>query len=202
MVVARADARAAHHVAEELNAAGEAGAEHHEAHLLHLVLPSLHQVEHAAARGGEHALDGPVVVLAVAVDALEGLLVEEHVQAVEIGELLHELHAEHVLVHRHVGHGEDGGKLVLAGRNLVVVGGHGDAEEEELLLHSLEVVRHRGGDLTEIVGVGLLAARRGRANDRAVGGHEIGAAEVRVLGDDEELLLPAHEGANLGHLVA
>mmetsp|Transcript_9218 Transcript_9218/g.29047 ORF Transcript_9218/g.29047 Transcript_9218/m.29047 type:complete len:276 (-) Transcript_9218:564-1391(-) len=198
VVVARADARAAHDVAVHLDAAREAGRRDHEAHLVLLGLARLHHVHRAAARRRENALHRPVVVLAVAVDALERLLVEADVQAVHVGEGLHELHAHHVLVDGHVRDGEDGRELMLARRDLVVVRGHRAAEEPQLLLQRLAVPRDGVGHRPKITELELLVGGRRRADHGPVAHHQVRTAQVGLLRDDEELLLPADEGAHLG----
>mmetsp|Transcript_21214 Transcript_21214/g.48457 ORF Transcript_21214/g.48457 Transcript_21214/m.48457 type:complete len:382 (+) Transcript_21214:280-1425(+) len=76
--------------------------------------------------------DGPVGVLAAAVDAGEGLLVEEGLQSELAGLLGQDLHEEHVRVGRDVGSGEDGRHLVLTRRDLVVADLHGAAHAEHL----------------------------------------------------------------------
>ena len=64
---------------------------------------------------------GPVVVLAAAVDPLEGLLVEQTHQAVAGGHVFHHFHGQLVVVGGHVGGGEDRRQLVLGGGHLVVL---------------------------------------------------------------------------------
>mmetsp|Transcript_6718 Transcript_6718/g.21657 ORF Transcript_6718/g.21657 Transcript_6718/m.21657 type:complete len:388 (+) Transcript_6718:522-1685(+) len=74
--------------------------------------------------------DGPVVVLAGAVDAGEGLLVEEDGQAELLRLLRRHLHEENIVVRREGGLAVDGRHLVLRGGDLVVHHGHGHAEPE------------------------------------------------------------------------
>ena len=81
--------------------------------------------------------NGPVRVLAAAVDAGEGLLVEEHLQTQLRGFSVHDLHEAHVAVAGHVGSTEDRGHLVLAGCHLVVLHRHGAADLKHL---SLDVI--------------------------------------------------------------
>ena len=57
-------------------------------------------------------------MLAAAVDACEGLLMEQNLQP-ELGGLpIHDLHETHVAVTGHIGRTEDGGHLVLPGGHL------------------------------------------------------------------------------------
>ena len=60
-------------------------------------IPGLQQV------GAGVGAQGPVVVLAAAVDARKGLFVEQADQAVALGHYLHDLHSQLVLVRRQIG---------------------------------------------------------------------------------------------------
>ena len=62
----------------------------------------------------------PIVVLARAVDAVEGLLVQQHAESVVAGNLLHQRHEQHVMVDSQVALLEDRSQLKLVGSNLVV----------------------------------------------------------------------------------
>ena len=86
--------------------------------------------------------EGPVVVLAGAVHALEGLFIQQADEAVLLGGLLHDIHDELVVVGGDVRRVVDAGKLVLGGRGLVVLGLGGDADAPELLVY----LAHEGGD--------------------------------------------------------
>mmetsp|Transcript_77703 Transcript_77703/g.116855 ORF Transcript_77703/g.116855 Transcript_77703/m.116855 type:complete len:416 (-) Transcript_77703:24-1271(-) len=139
---------------------------------------------------------GPVVVLAGAVDARKGLLVEEHDQA-ELGGLRGaHLHEEHVVVRGEGGLAVDGRHLVLRRRDLVVHHGHGNPELQHHCLDVEEQLRHGVGHGREVVEVGLLVARRQRAHERAPAVHEVRPCTVVLRLDDEELLLPAEEGVD------
>mmetsp|Transcript_63588 Transcript_63588/g.166544 ORF Transcript_63588/g.166544 Transcript_63588/m.166544 type:complete len:413 (-) Transcript_63588:22-1260(-) len=150
-------------------------------------------VEEVQAGVGAHR---PVVVLPGAVDAGEGLLVEEHVEA-ELRRLLFaDLHEEHVVVGGEGGLAVDGGHLVLGRGDLVVQHRHRDAEPEHDGLDVEEQLVHGARHRRKVVEVPLLVAGRQSAEERAAGVHEVGAGAV-VLGlDDEELLLPAEEGVD------
>ena len=73
-------------------------------------------------------------MLAAAVDAGEGLLVEENLQTQLRGFPVHDLHEAHVAVAGHVGSTEDGGHLVLARCHLVVLHRHGAADLQHFRL--------------------------------------------------------------------
>ena len=84
------------------------------------------QVLQRRVAGFEQVLVGgaerPVVVLAASVDALERLLVQQAHQVVAACDELHLLHHEEVVIHRGVELGVHGRELMLAGRDLVVLG--------------------------------------------------------------------------------
>ena len=100
--------------------------------------------------------DGPVVVLAAAVDTVEGLLVEQAHQAVALGHLAHHLHGQLVVIGGDVGGGEDGGHFVLGGGNLVVLGLGQNAQFPQLIIQLLHKGSHSGLDGTEVVVIQLL----------------------------------------------
>ena len=127
-----------------------------------------HQQEHGVlARrlaGGEEVLarvggKRPVDVLARAVHARKGLFVQQAHKVVALGNLFHRLHDELVLVARGVGVGVDGGHLVLAGGDLVVLGLGEHAELPQLFIELLHVSAHAGTERAEVVVVQLLALR-------------------------------------------
>ena len=95
-------------------------------------------------------------MLARAVDAREGLFVQQAHKVVALGDLFHRLHDELVLVARGVGVGVDGGHLVLAGGDLVVLG---LGEHAELFIELFHVGGHAGTERAEVVVVQLLTFR-------------------------------------------
>ena len=153
-------------------------------------------VEQHAGVGGE----APVAVFAAAVDAGEGLLVEQDDEAVLARHLLHQRHQEHVVVDGEVAVLEDGGKLKLVGGHLVVAGLAGDGEFEGLHLQVLHEALHAVGDGAEIVVVHLLVLGRLVAHEGAARQHQVGAGAIEVGIDEEVLLLPTEIGLHLAHL--
>ncbi|VWM24384.1 Uncharacterised protein [Collinsella intestinalis] len=101
---------------------------------------------------------------------------------------LHLLHHEEVVIHRGVELGVDGRELMLAGRDLVVLGLGRDAERPQLVVEVLHVGRDGGADSAEVVFLELLSLARGGAEEGAPADHEVAAA-VGVLLDEEVLLL-------------
>lgn len=76
-----------------------------------------------------------------------------------LGDLFHRLHDELVLVARGVGVGVDGGHLVLAGGDLVVLGLGEHAELPQLFIELFHVGGHAGTERAEVVVVQLLTFR-------------------------------------------
>ena len=132
-----------------------------------------------------------VDVLARAVDAGEGLLVEEALHAVLLGDRLEGRHQQLLVVGGDVGALEHRRDLELAGRDLVVAGLGGDAELEELALGVHHEAEHPLGDGAEVVVVELLALGRLGAEEGAAGVEQVGAGEEEVAVDQEVLLLGA-----------
>ena len=166
------------------------GAEHGEED--RVLLRVVARVEQVAPAVG----DGPVVVLAGAVHAGEGLFVQEAHEAVALGGLAQHLHDEHVVVDGEVELLEDRGELELRGRDLVVARLGWDAEAPELALDLLHELDHAGADRAEVVVLELLVLGRGRAEERAAGLHEVGAQLVELAVDEEVLLLGAERDAH------
>ena len=168
--------------------------EGHEAEVVLRRLPRC--VQQHAVVGGE----APVVVLARAVDALEGFLVEQHLEAVLACHLLHEAHEQHVVVDGQVGLLEDGRELKLVGGHLVVACLAGDAQLQGLDLEVFHEGLHALGDGAEVVVVHLLVLGRVVAHERSTGEQQVGTCRAEAVVDEEILLLPAQVGLHLPHL--
>mmetsp|Transcript_149838 Transcript_149838/g.363969 ORF Transcript_149838/g.363969 Transcript_149838/m.363969 type:complete len:211 (+) Transcript_149838:271-903(+) len=138
----------------------------------------------------------PVGVLAVAVDARKGLLVEEDLQAHLGGLIVADLHEEDVAIDGGAGRAEDGRHLVLAGGHLVVLHGHGAADPEHLGLDLVQELLHPEGHGSKVVQLSLLVAGGQLPNKRAPAVDQVGPLLVHLRGHDEELLLPAEVGVH------
>ena len=159
---------------------------------LQVVLGIVARLEEVLAVGAE----GPVVVLAGAVDVLERLLVLQADETMVRGDELHLLHGEEVVVDGERAHLEDGGELVLARGDLVVLGLGGDAELPELVVELLHELVDRRTDGAEVVLLKLLALGGLAAEERAPGEDEVGTSLEVLLLDEEVLLLGADGGVD------
>ena len=98
----------------------------------------------------------PVDVLARAVHAGEGLFVQQTDKVMALGDLFPRFHDELILVARGVGIGVDGRHLVLAGRDLIVLGLGEHTELPQLFIELLHVSAYAGAERAEVVVVQLL----------------------------------------------
>ena len=161
VIVARKGDRAAQQLLIFVHALDERGEDQQE-----------HGVLAGRLAGGEEVLarvggKRPVDVLARAVHARKGLFVQQAHKAMTLGDLFHRLHDELVLVARGVGVDVDGSHLVLAGRDLVVLGLGEHAELPQLFVKLLHESADAGTERAEIMVVQLLALRRLGAEQRA-----------------------------------
>ena len=120
------------------------GQEQDELGILARVLARLEQV--LAPIGG----NGPVVVLAGAVYALERLLMQQAGEAMLLRDGTHDLHGQLVVVGRDVG-GGDTAHLVLARCDLVVLGLGEDAQLPQLLVELLHESSYTRTECAEVV---------------------------------------------------
>ena len=123
-------------------------------------------------------------------------------QTVLVGDLPHHLHRQQVVVDGDVGGVVDGGQLMLAGGDLVVLGLGGNAQLPQLLVQFLHKAGDDGADRAEVVLLQLLALGRGRAEQRAAAQHQVQALLVVLLLNQEVLLLGADGGRDAVHVLA
>ena len=110
---------------------------------------------------------GPVVVLAGAVDAGEGLFMEQAGHAVTAGYLFQRLHNNLIVVRRQVGLVVNRGQLMLGGSRLVVLGLGGHSQLPKFLIDFFHIRAHPLPDGSEIVIVQFLAFGRHGAEQGA-----------------------------------
>ena len=136
----------------------------------------------------------PVVVLATAVDALEGLFVQQYAEAVVACHFTHQGHDEHVVVYRQVAFLEDRSQLELVGSHFVVTGLDGDAEFQRFDFQLLHESSHTAGDGPEVMVFQLLVLGAVMAHQRASGHQQVGAGGVQSFVNQKIFLLPAQVG--------
>ena len=139
----------------------------------------------------------PVVVLAGAVDFVEGLLLEESGKSVAGSDLLDDLHDHDVLVNLGGVSSEERGELELVGGDLTVAGLEGDAKSVALLLDLLHAGKGGSGrgERGHVVVAHFLAAGSVLTNNGAAGELEVRTLVVGLAGDEENLLLETNVGA-------
>ena len=167
---------------------------HEEHEELHVGVGFLTRVEEVHPGVGR---DRPVVVLARAVDAGEGLLVEQAHEPVMRGAPPQHVHHEHLVVGGDVGVLEDRGDLVLARGDLVVPGLDRDAQLVQPALDLVHEAHDPLLDRPEVVIVELVALRRGRPDERAAAHLQVQTLVEEVAIDQEVLLLGAEGGDDL-----
>jgi hypothetical protein len=191
MVIGRARDRAAQQLRMHIHRADHRAEEGEE---LHVRVRVVARVEQVHARVGRQR---PVVVLARAVDAREGLLMHQAREAMALGGLLEHAHGDHLMVDRDIGVLECRRELELAGGDLVVARLDGHAELEQPLLDLGHVAEHALRDRAEVVVLELLPLRCGRADERAAADEEVGPRRRELAVDEEVLLLDAERRDDL-----
>ena len=105
-------------------------------------------------------VQGPVVVLAAAVDPGKGLFMEQAHQVIAQGHFFQRFHGELVLVAGDVDGSIHRRQLVLGRGHLVVLGLGGDAQTPQLVIHLAHIIHDALLDVAVIVVVQLLALGR------------------------------------------
>ena len=195
MVIAGGGNRGTQQVSVFIDCLDDGGQKDHKLQVFHRGIAGIQQVFALGA-------DGPVVVLAGTVNALERLFVLQADQAVLIGNLLHHFHGQKVVVDGNVGGIVNGGELMLAGGNFVVLGLCGDAQLPQLGVQILHKVGDNGADHTKVVLFQFLALGRCRAKQGAAGQNQVQALVVILFADQEVLLLRANGGGNALNILA
>ena len=179
-----------------VNSLDNSGQEQDELGVLARVLARLKQV--LAPIGG----NGPVVVLAGAVYALERLLMQQAGEAMLLRDGTHDLHGQLVVVGRDVGGGEHRRHLVLARCNLVVLGLGEDAQLPQLLVELLHESSNARTECAEVVIIHFLTLRRHCTEQGAAGKDQVLALCVVLAVDQEIFLLRAYGGGYTLNILA
>ena len=194
VVIAGGRNRGAHQRAVLVNAADDSPAEQQELHVLVGGAAGIQQVALGAVA------DRPVDVLTAAVDAGEGLLVQQAGEAVLFGRALEHGHDQLLVIGRDVGGLMHRSDLELARGHLVVAGLRGNTQAVELILDVLHEHLNPLGDGAEVVVVELLPLGRRRAKQAATGELQVRAERHQGVVHQEVLLLRAAAGVDRGDL--
>ncbi len=152
------------------------------------------RVEQAAVTGGG---EGPVVVLAGAVHAGEGLFMQQADHVMLVGGLAEHFHDQHVVVHGQVLAFKDGRNFKLAGRNFIVARFGRNAKFPEGFVHVHHEFQHAVLDGAEVVVFHLLVLGGDVAEEGAAAHHQVRAQGVKLLVHQEVFLLRAQIGADV-----
>ena len=149
--------------------------------------------------GTEQVLSGvcgqaPVVMLAGAADACEGLFVKQTYQIVFRGALLHNKHDELVVITGGIGIGVDGCQLMLTGGTFVVLGLAEDTQPPELFIQVLHERRNTGTNGSKIMVIQLLTLGGLCTEESPARQPQVLPLRVEILGQQEILLLRANTG--------
>ena len=131
-------------------------------------------------------------MLTAAVDAGEGLLGQEAVEAVAAGDLFHDLHRQLVVVTSYIDDGVDRRHLVLGRGGFVMLGLGQDADLPELLVQLRHEGLDTGLDRSEEMIAQLLPLGGGGAEKRAAGEDQVAAFVIQLFFNQEILLLRSH----------
>ena len=166
----------------EVNGPDHGRAEHEE---LHVGVGRLARLEKIA----EFAPDRPVDVLARAIDAREGLLVQQAGHAILLRHPRQRLHDRLLMVGRDVGIFVHRSDLILRRRHFVVTRLHRHAQLEQFPLSFEHAGQDPLRDRPEILVLELLPLRRLGAEERSAGYHEVGTGKEEIPVDEEVFLL-------------
>ena len=140
-------------------------------------------------------------MLTRAVNALEGLLVEQAGKAMMRRCLAQDLHRQKIVVDGDVRAREDGRDFVLTRRNLVVLGLRIHAHAPQRVIDLLHEVAHDFANGTEVMLLELLPLHGVGTKERPAAHDEVGATTVIVLLDEEVFLLGADGGDDLRNII-
>ena len=137
-------------------------------------------------------------MLAGAVDAFKRLLMQKAGIAVFVGNLLHHLHGQLVVVNGDVRGFENRSQLVLGGSDFVVFCFGGNTQLPELLIQIMHELGNLRLENAEIMILHLLSLRSGSADQCAAGHQKIFSLQIHFLVDQEIFLLGADGCIDMG----
>ena len=134
-----------------------------------------------------------------AVDAFEGLFVQQQAETVAPRHLAHERHDEHVMVYRQVAFFENGSQLKLVGSHFVMAGLDGYAQFQRLYFKVFHKGSHTGGDGSEVMVLQLLVLAGFVSHQGAPGQQQVGTGGIQSFVYQEVFLFPAQVGHHFLH---
>ena len=143
--------------------------------------------------------DGPVVVLAAAVNAFERFLRKQAGKAVLVSNLLHHLHRQLVVVDSHIGCLINRSQLVLGRSNLIMLGLGRNAELPQFLVQVMHVFGNSWFQNSEIMIFHLLPLRSRSADQRASADQKVFSLQVQLLVNQEIFLFRTYRCAYMGN---
>ncbi len=142
--------------------------------------------------------EGPVVVLAAAVDALKGFFMKQAYQIVLFRDLFHDLHGELVVVHRHVGRIEDRRQFMLCGSHFVVFGLGGNSQFPQFHIQIVHVFGYFRFQRSEVVILHLLSFGSRSAEQCPSTEDQVFSLTIQVFVHKEIFLLRSDGGRHSG----
>ena len=141
--------------------------------------------------------NGPVIVLAAAVDTRKRLFVEQTYQIVFQGDLLHDLHGQLVMIRGNICGSENGSQLMLCRCNLVVLRLGKNTKLPQLFVQLFHVGSNSGLDGAEIVVIQLLTLGRFGAEQGSAGKDQVLTLVIHGFVDEEILLFRTDRGGHM-----
>ncbi len=135
-------------------------------------------------------------MLAASVDALKGLFMKQTCKSVLLGNFLHQFHGDLVVIGCYIGAGENRCKLVLRGRNFVVLRFCKNSELPKLQIQFFHKLMYPRFDDAEIVIVQFLPTRRFGTEQCPPGQHQIRTLGVEFLVNQEIFLFRTDRWGN------
>ena len=133
-------------------------------------------------------------MLARAVDAFEGLFVQQDTETVLAADFTHQCHDQQVVVVGEVAFLEDRGQLELVRGHFVMTGFQWDTQFEGLHFQLFHKFHDAGGDGTEVMVLELLVFAALMAHQRTSAEQQVGAGGVESFVYQEIFLLPTEVG--------
>ena len=146
--------------------------------------------------------DRPVVVLAAAVDARKGLLMQEADQSVAVRHLAEHFHNQHIVVAGEVQFLEHGSQFELGGGHFVVPRLGGDPQFPQFVLYFRHEVQDPILDGAEVMVLKLLMLGARRAEQCSAGQEQVRPGKIKALVDQEVLLLRSQRYGHFLFLLA